>query len=740
MDHPYKCLFWSAIFALILWGLVFVSVSQAATYYVDCNANGDAGTGLTTAADVAWKTIAKVNASSFSAGDSVLFNKGCTWREQLTVPSSGSSGSPITFGAYGTGAAPVITGKNSLAVGDWSDDGSNVWKATVTASTILYVDFGSLGGKVVASKALCTADRLWYFASNVLYVYATSNPGTYYTSVEPVVRTTGISLAARSYITLSGLEIRDFTGAGVDLTAAAYNTIQYCKIDGNTYNATSANSRGISLFNAGCTNTTILNCTITRCTYGIYSNSLVGGGHVVKNNLIAGNWNWGMLDQSASGTSIAYSYNLFWANGVWWTSSLSVSREVYLGTDAGNNILVSDPLFTDSNKFADSATIFTVSVDDVMSTTLAAMDALVDVYEAKGLKASFGIYTKGMSDWTLPQAWFAAGHNIASHSYTHQYYTTLNSIVITYTGDASTATVTVSGNALTTTLAGDQTDGSAALNIDLTNASYDTIQELVAFIAAQTGYSCTKHANTYNEVRSKVLADVAGQNIKVAYTAVNDKQRLMEDELAFSKATLEANISGLTVTEYIYPGGFTDSDVKTWTAAAGYTSARGVTGNSCLLDSYLTGTDLYNMNTTQINTLDGLTEAQIDQEIKRIAYQAKFSGKMVNLYIHTAELTTTSLGYVLDAVLKYGTYKTLAEAATWLKTLNQQGTTGYYVAPFSNVDSHLQAGSPAIDAGTDVGLTVDIDGISFFGLPDIGAYEFISGVIFGGGSSGGGTF
>jgi hypothetical protein len=80
-----------------------------ATYYVK-NGGSDAASGLSDA--LAWETIAKVNGSSFSAGDSILFKKGCTWREQLTVPSSGSAGNPITFGAYGTGADPIISGAN----------------------------------------------------------------------------------------------------------------------------------------------------------------------------------------------------------------------------------------------------------------------------------------------------------------------------------------------------------------------------------------------------------------------------------------------------------------------------------------------------------------------------------------------------------------------------------------------------------------------------------------------------
>lgn len=38
-------------------------------------------------------------------------------------------------------------------------------------------------------------------------------------------------------------------------------------------------------------------------------------------------------------------------------------------------------------------------------------------------------------------------------------------------------------------------------------------------------------------------------------------------------------------------------------------------------------------------------------------------------------------------------------------------------------DFSLQAGSPAINAGADVGLTVDISGIPIAGNPDIGAFE-----------------
>jgi hypothetical protein len=91
------------------------------TYYVDATGGLDTNTGLAT--DAAWQTIDKVNGRSFSPGDQILFKRGETWREQLTVPSSGGGGAPIVFGAYGTGVKPLILGSVDLsATGAWSAD------------------------------------------------------------------------------------------------------------------------------------------------------------------------------------------------------------------------------------------------------------------------------------------------------------------------------------------------------------------------------------------------------------------------------------------------------------------------------------------------------------------------------------------------------------------------------------------------------------------------------------------
>ncbi len=99
---------------------MFVSAksARATTYYVAA-AGSDSNSG--TSSGTPWQTIAKVNGSTFSPGDSILFHRGDVWYgTSLVAPSSGSSGSPITFGAYGSGANPVVKGSTTLSTSGYT--------------------------------------------------------------------------------------------------------------------------------------------------------------------------------------------------------------------------------------------------------------------------------------------------------------------------------------------------------------------------------------------------------------------------------------------------------------------------------------------------------------------------------------------------------------------------------------------------------------------------------------------
>lgn len=124
---------------LICFFMLIPVFAQATNYYVDASSGSDTNSGTTVTTP--WKTIAKVNSKTFLPGDSILFKRGEVWREQLIASTSGTAGSPITFGAYGTGAKPVISGAD--AVTGWTLYSGNIYVANVgliTPPTKLYLD------------------------------------------------------------------------------------------------------------------------------------------------------------------------------------------------------------------------------------------------------------------------------------------------------------------------------------------------------------------------------------------------------------------------------------------------------------------------------------------------------------------------------------------------------------------------------------------------------------------------
>jgi hypothetical protein len=79
-----------------------------ATHYVDSRNGNDANTG--TSPETAWKTLEKVNGTTFHPGDRILLRSSSVWRGQLWPKGSGVEGKPITIGKYGGGVKPVING------------------------------------------------------------------------------------------------------------------------------------------------------------------------------------------------------------------------------------------------------------------------------------------------------------------------------------------------------------------------------------------------------------------------------------------------------------------------------------------------------------------------------------------------------------------------------------------------------------------------------------------------------
>lgn len=160
------------------------ALAAGTVYYVDATGGSDSNPGTSPAA--AWKTIAKVNTRTFSSdgfepGDQILFKRGEIWREMLMIERiNGIDGSPIVFGAYGTGDAPIITGSNPVTGWTETSPGSHVWQAdyvwvnpntlwvydeNVPAPDVAYVD-GERGVMRDSLEDLTQVDD-WYWENNV---------------------------------------------------------------------------------------------------------------------------------------------------------------------------------------------------------------------------------------------------------------------------------------------------------------------------------------------------------------------------------------------------------------------------------------------------------------------------------------------------------------------------------------------------------------------------------------------
>ena len=124
---------------IILLVLAFhlISNAAAARNYYFSNSLGDDTRTSTQAQSSAtpWKTITKLNSffSSLAVGDSVLFKRGDTFYGSIIVSNSGTSSSPITLGAFGTGAKPIITGLQTIA--GWTNTGGGIYSKVVTVES-----------------------------------------------------------------------------------------------------------------------------------------------------------------------------------------------------------------------------------------------------------------------------------------------------------------------------------------------------------------------------------------------------------------------------------------------------------------------------------------------------------------------------------------------------------------------------------------------------------------------------
>jgi hypothetical protein len=527
---------------------------MAITYYVSPGGN-DAYLGILPITP--WKTIAHVNSVRLNPGDSVLFLAGSTWREELISSSTG-----VTFGSYGTGARPIISGANLYTKG-WTNVSANVWTVLVGGYGPEQVWFNGVLGQSVASPTAIVAPNQWFFGNaGHLYVYSATNPNTSSTTtgIEAAQRDSAFAITGGGNITVTGLAFVNPNYTAINIASNVFGTQTFTNVlwKGAQYEGLIAaggtvvvtNSEGIynemGLSAAGGNGISVKNSILSGNTDGAIEVYGTTGPTTVKNSTLTGNATANPLSSVIQNYD---SYPLTVSNSIYLPNPEYSIDSTYIGvTDDGTNVNTS-PAF----KQRAAPFIIVPFIDDYNNLAVAqSVSALAHQY---GCALSYAVNTKLVTpaNWQVIASMQQAGDEIVAHTRSHPDLANNNVVTIQYKGPATTATMSiVNGASLTTYLNGSSIPD---LNVDLSN-TWNGMIDICNIINANPAYSCVPLDNQ-NFFTPALLASASNVNIQNPYVAVASST-YWNWEVEGSISDIQANIPGYTVKSFATP--FTSSN------------------------------------------------------------------------------------------------------------------------------------------------------------------------------------
>jgi parallel beta-helix repeat protein len=207
---------------LLVGGLVWAgSAARADSFYVvDVSKPNCSDTGPGTVAAPYCSITAAVNAHS-GAGVTIFVKPG-TYREQVTVPASGASGSPLIIQALGSPV--VIDGADDFSTtGQWSAFAGSVWLASsVTWNPIqVFVDGARLSPSTLDPASLPPSSFRFVDGQGLFVNLNGDNPGTHDTQVS--ARSHAFRLPGRSWVKIDGFTVRHTQDHGIYLIGPGAN-------------------------------------------------------------------------------------------------------------------------------------------------------------------------------------------------------------------------------------------------------------------------------------------------------------------------------------------------------------------------------------------------------------------------------------------------------------------------------------------------------------------------------------
>jgi hypothetical protein len=674
-----------------------------------------------------------------------LFKRGDVWNESLTPPSSGSSGNPIKFDAYGTGAAPNLTGYYAVPSTTWVRVTGNAWKAPVpsTFSTINFCLFGSVWGqKVSAVSSNLTEQGNFYLANGYIYVYSQGNPASFYN--EPIVPMAlsdvpVINVSGQSWLTFQHFLINWFDQYGVYVQGESDHLVfANMEVDSMIPEGTQPLGFYVDESAPGPSDIKIYN-TEAHLNYDGYRFDGTATAISMVNDKAYASRDGALVDNTGA---VTYSYCHFYASSLAVADSTDVEYTSGTGpiAGAGNIAVDTAPAVQVYKRYPAEVTLtvddsgMTAGADTYYATQVLPVADAAGVPVGAAITVGYPLANTLISEF---QGWINAGRDVTSHSMSHTYYTNTDALDIQYTGSGTAATLSISDRVLTIAVTGASDSVSYNLAqgqpqgtiLGLKQALLATGKFTVSyFTPCQGPYGTGCSAYTGQALLAQDLADVSGQDVETeVYHLELDVTRLTTDEITLSRQWMTANLTGLPATPvYVYPGGYETTTMQGITEGVPYGGARGALKEDLgVKDTYADGFNAQNITSFGVNPswmgAAGVTPAILNQKIQALVWKESVWGAPWGIFWHLNELVqndpvggTEITNFINDFKNSGATIRTNTGLVNWLLSGEQEtGTDGndYYTFPATSMtlDFRPTKNSPVVDAGQNLGTAYELD-------------------------------
>lgn len=264
-------------------GLEVINSCISNGYYVDATSGNDSSIGTSSCSP--WKTLNKVENSTFTSEATIYLKRGESWNEGFVFP-----GSNLSISAYGSGELPIVNGSEEIS--SWVSEGSSIFSFQTSLASGEGLGNISSNDNILSflawstdfSTTLASASMDSYTYNNStgkLYVKVSTDPSGNGYRYSKIYR--GFSADSLTNINISNVEVLQFSLHGIEFkncTNCNATNVVVTNTGGATIGALYAGN-GIEYGNSS-SNGTIDNATISNIFDSCFSPQTFSNSQVIS--------------------------------------------------------------------------------------------------------------------------------------------------------------------------------------------------------------------------------------------------------------------------------------------------------------------------------------------------------------------------------------------------------------------------------------------------------------------------